>query len=86
MRQRWATLMNSAQTDAWTAAAGASPGALSTLIALVLVAVGLLWVASVILKLGREALEDPDPRALFHYMLYKLRAIVLISLLIYLVS
>ena len=78
--------MNSAQTAAWTAAAGASPGALNTLISLVLGAVALLWAAHIVLKLGREALDDPNPQALFRYTLYKLRALVLILLLIYLLS
>ena len=78
--------MNSAQSAAWTAAAGASPGALSTLISLVGATVGLLWVASIVLKLGREALDDPTPQAFFRFTFYKLRALVLVMLLIYLVS
>ena len=78
--------MNSAQSAAWTAAAGASPGALSTLISLVVATVGLLWVASIVLKLGREALDDPNPQAFFRFTFYKLRALVLVMLLIYLVS
>ena len=78
--------MNSAQTAAWTAAAGASPGALNTFLALVVGAVALTWVAHIVLKLGREALDDPEPNAFFRYTFYKLRALVLVLLLIYLVS
>lgn len=78
--------MNSAQSAAWTAAAGASPDALNMFITIVLAAVALLWAAHIVLKLGREALDDPNPQALFRYALYKLRALVLVMLLIYLVS
>ena len=76
--------LSTAQTAAFTAAAGQSPGALSTLLALIAGAVVVLWAADMVRRLGTEALREPEKLA--SLLLYKVRALIIVLLLIYLLS
>ena len=76
--------LSTAQTAAFTAAAGQSPGALSTLLALIAGAVVVLWAADMVRRLGTEALREPEKLA--SLLLYKVRALIVVLLLIYLLS
>ena len=76
--------LSAAQTAAFTAAAGQSPGALSTLLALIAGAVAVLWAADMVRRLGTEALREPEKLA--SLLLYKVRALIIVLLLIYLLS
>ena len=76
--------LSTAQTAAFTAAAGQSPGALSTLLALIAGAVAVLWAADMVRRLGTEALREPEKLA--SLLLYKVRALIIVLLLIYLLS
>ena len=76
--------LSSAQTAAFTAAAGQSPGALSTLLALIAGAVVVLWAADMVRRLGTEGLREPEKLAAL--LLYKVRALIIVLLLIYLLS
>ena len=76
--------LSAAQTAAFTAAAGQSPGALSTLLALIAGAVVVLWAADMVRRLGTEGLREPEKFA--SLLLYKVRALIIVFLLIYLLS
>ena len=76
--------MSSAQTAAFTAAAGQSPDAVSTLLVLIAGAVVVLWAADMVRRLGTEGLHEPE--RLGALLLYKVRALLIVLLLIYLLS
>ena len=52
--------MSTAQTAAFTAAAGQSPGAVATLLILIAGALVVLWAADMVRRLGTEGLREPD--------------------------
>ena len=76
--------LSSAQTAAFTAAAGQSPGAVATLLILIAGALVVLWAADMVRRLGTEGLREPD--RLWTQSLYKVRALLIVFLLIYLLS
>ena len=76
--------MSAAQSAAFTAAAGHTPAAVATLFALIAGAVIVLWAADMVRRLGTEGLKEPERLGVL--ALYKVRALIIVFLLIYLLS
>ena len=76
--------MNSSQSAAFLAAAGTDHAYLSAFAISLLAAVAVLWGANVIRKLGMQALHD-DLRQK-EFVVYAVRAMILVMVVIYLCS
>lgn len=76
--------LTATQTAAFTAAAGQSPGAVASLLTLLAGALVVLWAADMVRRLGTEGLREPERLGVL--ALYKVRALILVMLLIYLLS
>ena len=76
--------MSPQQSAAFAAAAGYQPGYIGLFFALLVGAVVVLWAADMVRRLGIEGLDDP--RRLPMLVFYKLRVLIIVLLLIYLLS
>ncbi|NMG16266.1 DUF3262 family protein [Aromatoleum bremense] len=76
--------MTSEQVQAFSNSAGVSPAAIAIVVAMIVAAVGVLWAADMVRRLGIEGLHDP--RRLPMLLLYKLRVLIIVLLLIYLLT
>ena len=73
--------MTSEQVQAFSNAAGVSPTNIAIALAMLVAAVGVLWAADMVRRLGVEGLHDP--RRLPMLLFYKLRVLIIVLLLIY---
>lgn len=73
--------MTSEQVQAFSNAAGVSPANIAIALAMLVAAVGVLWAADMVRRLGVEGLHDP--RRLPMLLFYKLRVLIIVLLLIY---
>ncbi|NMG76851.1 DUF3262 family protein [Aromatoleum diolicum] len=76
--------MTSEQMQAFSNSAGVSPGDIAIVVAMLVVAVGVLWAADMVRRLGIEGLHDS--RRLPMLFFYKLRVLIIVLLLIYLLT
>lgn len=76
--------MSPQQSAAFAAAAGYQPGYIGLFFTLLVGAVVVLWAADMVRRLGIEGLDDP--RRLPMLLFYKLRVLIIVLLLIYLLT
>jgi hypothetical protein len=76
--------MSSEQAAAFAQAAGLPAGDIAEVLALLVGAVVVLWAADMVRRLGMEAIDNP--RRLPQMTFYKLRVLIIVLLLIYLLT
>ncbi len=76
--------MTSEQTHAFASAAGYAPADIAVVLAALVAAAVVLWAADMVRRLGLEGLHDP--RRLPLLLFYKLRVLIIVLLLIYLLT